>query len=217
MRTLYHFTHSPFARRVRLALAHKGLDVELREGRDNPAWLVEARRLVPLKTLPVLVDGAHVLGDSTAITHWLDTEYPQLPRIWLASGRDALVTLEVTTLVDVALSHIVDVGTHYYPLRAHPAWEGVKSEMLGRAQRALDALAQRVHALDRPTIASLGWSAADMWLYTAAAWIEGMPARVSSSQNIAQILEVGGWQLPDAVRNWAQMHRNRPDVRALDS
>ncbi|HEV3191381.1 MAG TPA: glutathione S-transferase N-terminal domain-containing protein, partial [Polyangiaceae bacterium] len=71
MRILYHFTHSPFARRVRLALAHKGLDVELREGRDNPASMAEARRLVPLKTLPVLVDGDQVLGDSTAITRWL--------------------------------------------------------------------------------------------------------------------------------------------------
>jgi len=215
MRILYHFTHSPFARRVRLALAHKGLDVELREGRDNPAWTVEARRLVALKTLPVFVDGAQVIGDSTAITRWLDTAYPKLPRIWLEAS-DTLAILEVTTLVDVALTHIINVGTHYYPLRAQPAWEGVKSEMLGRAQRALDALAGRVQALDRPTIASPGWSAADMWLYTASAWIEGMPARVSTSQNIAQILEVGGWQLPDAVRNWAQMHRDRPDVRALD-
>jgi glutathione S-transferase len=216
VRTLYHFTHSPFARRVRLALAHKGLDVELREGRDNPAWMAEARRLVPLKTLPVLVDGAQVLGDSTAITRWLDLAYPQLPRIWL-EGSDALLTLEITTLVDVALTHITDVGTRYYPLRTSPAWEGVKSEMLGRAQRALDALSGRVQALNRPTIASLGWSAADMWLYTACAWIEGMPARVSTSQNIAQIVEVGGWQLPDAVRNWAQMHRNRTDVLALDA
>jgi glutathione S-transferase len=215
MRILYHFTHSPFARRVRLALAHKGLDVELREGRDNPASMAEARRLVPLKTLPVLVDGDQVLGDSTAITRWLDVAYPQRPSIWL-EGSDAFATLELTMLVDVALTHIIDIGTRYYPLRAHPAWEGVKSEMLGRAQRALDALAERVQALDRPTIARVGWSAADMWLYTASAWIEGMPARVSTSQNIAQILEVGGWHLPDAVRNWAQMHRVRPDVRALD-
>jgi glutathione S-transferase len=216
VRTLYHFTHSPFARRVRLALAHKGLDVELREGRDNPAWMVEARRLVPLKTLPVLVDGDQVLGDSTAITRWLDVAYPERPRIW-PEGSDAFATLEVTTLVDVALTHITDLGTRYYPLRAHSAWEGVKSEMLGRAQRALDALAGRLLVLNGPTITSQGWSAADMWLYTASAWIEGMPSRVSTSQNIAQILEVGGWQLPDAVRNWAQLHRNRPDVRALDA
>lgn len=44
MRTLYH------SRRVRLALAHKGLDVELRECRDDPAFAREARALAPFRT-----------------------------------------------------------------------------------------------------------------------------------------------------------------------
>ena len=37
-RVLYHFKMSVFSRRARLALAHKGLDCDMRDGRSNPAF-----------------------------------------------------------------------------------------------------------------------------------------------------------------------------------
>ncbi len=214
MRTLYHFAASPFARRTRLGLTHKGLECELRDGRENPAWLDEVRRLVPFKTTPVLVDGDRALADSTAITRWLDSAYPHARRIW-PDGEDAFSVLETTALVDVALGAIVDVGTRYYPLREDAAWAAVKGEILGRAQGALDALGQRVQGLDRPTIAKSGWSAADMWIVTAVAWLEGLPGRVASSPNAAQIMAVGGWRLPEGLARWAKGHADRADVLAL--
>jgi glutathione S-transferase len=55
-RTLYHFPLSPFSRRARLALAHKGLAVELRDSRAKPEYIQEARRHTALKTIPVLVE-----------------------------------------------------------------------------------------------------------------------------------------------------------------
>jgi glutathione S-transferase len=213
MRTLYHFHHSPFSRRTRLALAHKGLDCELREGRETPAFLEEARRLVPFRTLPVLVDGQRALGDSRAIAHWLDRAYPQAPRLW-PGGEDAADALQVATLVDVVLDGVIDVGTRYYALRNDPAWPGVKTEMIGRAQAAATALAERVSAMGRPTVARDGWSAADMWLLTLVTWFESMPGRVASSQNIRQITELG-FELPRALRTWADPHRERGDVKAL--
>ena len=65
MRRLFHFPTSPFARRVRLALAHKGLTTELCDVRAHPEFLEESRRLSPLKTIPVLVeeDGLDHLRD----------------------------------------------------------------------------------------------------------------------------------------------------------
>jgi len=73
MRLLFHFQTSPFARRTRLALAHKGLSFELRDVRAQPELLEQVRRLTPLKTIPVLVEeDGRVLGDSTAISHYLD-------------------------------------------------------------------------------------------------------------------------------------------------
>jgi glutathione S-transferase len=213
MRTLYHFTHSPFSRRTRLALAHKGLACELREA-GEASWREQAGRLVAQKTIPVLADGAVALADSNAISRWLDAKYPDTPRVW-PEGEGALASLEVTALVDTALNNIVDIGTRYYPLREHPSFPGVKAEMLGRAQRALDELGVRAEGKLGATLAPGGWSAADMWLYTAAVWLAGLPLRVQSSPNVAQIMAIGGWTLPDAIRRWADTHRARPDVQAL--
>jgi glutathione S-transferase len=209
MRTLYHFRFSPFSRRVRLALAHKGLDVELREGRDVPANLEEARKLSPLRTLPVYVDDGRVLSESNAIVHWLDRAYPKAPRLW-PEGENAAKALQTAALVDAVLDNVIDVGTRYWPLRDDPAWASVRDEMLGRARSAADALAA---VATSETIAG-PWSAADIYLLTLILWFESMPERRTSSANIAQILTLG-FSLPPALSRWADAHRKRPDVLSL--
>lgn len=209
MRTLYHFRFSPFSRRVRLALAHKGLDVELREARDVPAHLEEARKLSPLRTLPVYVDEGRVLSDSSAIVHWLDRAYPKAPRLW-PDGEHAARALQTAALVDVVLDNVINPGTRYWPLREHPAWASVRDEMLGRARGAAEALAGMVTT---ETIAG-PWSAADIYLLAMTLWFESMPARRASSANIAQILTLD-FSLPPALSRWADAHRARPDVLSL--
>src|ERR1700722_12797748 len=68
MRKLYHFESSPFSRRTRLALVHKGLPHDLLEGRGEPPAADDPRKSWPLRTIPVLVaEDGHVIGDSTAI------------------------------------------------------------------------------------------------------------------------------------------------------
>jgi glutathione S-transferase len=213
MRVLYHFQHSPFSRRTRLALAHKGLDAELHDGRTDPGSHEVLRKLVPFRTIPVLVDEGRAMGDSTAIAHWLDGTYPQAQRLW-PSGDDAADVFQVAALVDVFLNNVIDVGTRYYPLRNDPAWDGVKTEMLGRANAAADALAHRTSSLGRSTIAKSGWSAADMWLLTLVLWVESWPARAATAKDVAQLVSLGV-AVPDALRHWADMHRSREDVKAL--
>jgi glutathione S-transferase len=213
MRILYHFQASPFSRRTRLSLAHKELGVSLRDARENPAWLEEARRLVPLKTVPVLVDGPRALGDSNAISHWLERAYPDSRRLW-PDGDDAFAAHETAALVDVALGAAIDLGTRYFALHDHPAWARVKVEIVGRAQLALEALAQRASLLGRATIAQSGWSAADMWLFTGVAWFEAIPTRAATNPNIAQILTLG-LTLPSALSKWADAHRDRADIRVI--
>jgi len=213
MRTLYHYPQSPFSRRTRLALAHKGLDCELRDARANQAFVEEARKLVPFRTIPVLVDGGHAMGDSTAIVHWLDRAYPGAPRLW-PGGEDSADAFQVAALVDIVLNGVVDAGTRYYPLRNDAAWPGVKTEMVGRAQMAANALGERASSLGRPTVAKDGWSAADIWLTTLVLWFESMPARAATAANIRQIIELG-FELPRALSTWADAHRGREDVKAL--
>ena len=69
---------SPYARKVFLALDHKGIDYEIDPivpffGDD------EFTRLNPLRRIPVLIDGDLVIPDSTVICEYLDDRYPDKP------------------------------------------------------------------------------------------------------------------------------------------
>lgn len=215
MRILFHIPTSPFARRTRLALAHKGLSVELRDVRAHPENFAESRRLSPLKTIPILVEeDGRVLGDSTAISHYLDRAYPSAPPVWPTGPEDALAVFEIAPLVDVVQNGLADLGARYYALHSSEAWSAVKTEAMDRVQRALDALGQRVSALSRPTVARSGWSAADMWLVTLEHWLATLPQRAPAFAPAAQIVSFG-WRLPPELSRWADQHRDRPDVKAL--
>ena len=77
MRTLHHLWLSPFCRKVRIALAEKGLEFDLKaeslwERRD--AFLA----MNPAGEVPVLVeDDGPVLADSNAICEYLDEVFPE--------------------------------------------------------------------------------------------------------------------------------------------
>ncbi len=95
MRVVYHLPLSPFARKVRLALAEKKLEFELRvervwERREN--FLA----LNPAGDVPVMVDDdGTILADSVAITEYLEETMPE-PSL---HGRDAKERAEVRRLV----------------------------------------------------------------------------------------------------------------------
>jgi glutathione S-transferase len=65
----------PFALRVRLALAEKGLrarEIEI-DLRDKPAWFVE---MTPHGKVPVLRHGARLVWESAVICEYLDEAFP---------------------------------------------------------------------------------------------------------------------------------------------
>lgn len=78
MITLYENAFSPFARKVRMALEHKGLKFEAIDGLrvDNQAALANAN---PRKEVPVLVDGDITVINSSHILQYLEEAYPQQP------------------------------------------------------------------------------------------------------------------------------------------
>ena len=211
MRVLYHFPTSVFSKRTRLALAHKGLDVELRDARADERHHAEAKKLFPQGTMPVLVDEGRALGDSTAIAHYLDLGYPDRPALWPRDRDAAHRALTVATLVDAAMNTLVDVGTRYWALRNDAAWADVARSRMERAQQAIDAVAETAKS---PLLAGDAWGGAEIWALAATLWVKTMPARASSSPLVAQILTLG-FRLPDALVKWAAQHENRDDVRAV--
>jgi glutathione S-transferase len=210
---LYHFPTSPFARRVRLVLALKGLSAELRDARAVPEHRAELHRLNPLHTVPVLIDGERVVCDSTAICHYLERKHPE-PPLWPA-GVVGAEAFELTALADAATTVLSDCGMRYYPLHADANFGAVREAMVGRAQRALDALARRVtlRELGRPLCGD-AWSAADIAVFCLVTWLEGLPGRAAHFPPAGNVVSLG-WSLPPALSAWADQHRSRPDVVAL--
>ena len=74
---------SPFCWRSRLALAHKGLEVE-----TVPWRFTERERLgfSGQNKVPVLVDGGRAVADSWAIACWLEDRYPDRPSLFRGEG-----------------------------------------------------------------------------------------------------------------------------------
>jgi glutathione S-transferase len=75
---------SPYCWRIRMALAHKGLDTETVPWRFTQS---EAIAFADSKTVPVLIDGDQTVADSWAIAEYLDRAYPDRPALF--SGNPA--------------------------------------------------------------------------------------------------------------------------------
>jgi glutathione S-transferase len=71
---------SPFVRKVRVALAEKGLAHE-HEPLTPFGPNVEYRKLHPLGKIPTLTDGERVIPDSSAIVVYLEKQHPNPPLI----------------------------------------------------------------------------------------------------------------------------------------
>jgi len=79
-RMLYQFPLSHYSEKARWLLDSKALDYQVRSLIPGPhRWT--SLRLAGIRTLPILRDGPHIIGDSTAIALHLDKHYPQHPLI----------------------------------------------------------------------------------------------------------------------------------------
>lgn len=70
---------SPFCWRIRMALAHKGLEVE------TVPWRFTEKEKIAFSgqgLVPVLVDGGQVVSESWAIACWLEETYPDRPSLF---------------------------------------------------------------------------------------------------------------------------------------
>jgi glutathione S-transferase len=80
---------SPFCWRIRMALAHKGLDVE------TVPWRFTEKDKLPQPNagrVPVIVDDGKVVHDSTSIADYLETRYPDRPPLFGGEAGRALTS-----------------------------------------------------------------------------------------------------------------------------
>lgn len=99
MLVLYGINLSTFTRKVRLALAEKGLEYRLEVAAMGSP---KVRALHPLGKIPVLEDGGTVVPDSSVIIAYLERAYPQLP-LYPAAARDLARALWLEEYADTRL------------------------------------------------------------------------------------------------------------------
>jgi glutathione S-transferase len=108
---------SPFCWRIRMALAHKGLEAELVPWRFTEA---SALRFAHYEKVPVLVDGERVVTDSTVIAEYLDATYPRTPSLFRGDPASRRFTIAWTnSVLHPALIRLV--VSDIPPLLAEPA------------------------------------------------------------------------------------------------
>ena len=108
---------SPFCWRTKMALAHKGLEVEA------VPWRFTEKDKLPAPNdgrVPVIVDGATVVHDSSAIADYLDERYADRPSLFpgaAARGLSKFVQNWTDTVVQVGLIRLVllDIWKHIGP------------------------------------------------------------------------------------------------------
>lgn len=77
---IYGSSLSPFVRKLVALAREKGLEFDLKptgRGEADPEFV----KASPLRKMPALVDGDYTLADSSAIAHYLDAQYPEVPMI----------------------------------------------------------------------------------------------------------------------------------------
>jgi glutathione S-transferase len=154
---LYDASDSPFCLKARICLHLKG--VPFRRVPVTLRRLRELRRLNPLGQVPVLVQGAEVVADSSRIARHLETRYPEpalIPRDPTARAYAALVE----EWADESLYFIVDAFKWLNLANRKAAVENTVNEMTGAVLRPFvgQLLVRRV----RRRYAAFGYTSATL-------------------------------------------------------
>jgi glutathione S-transferase len=112
---------SPFVRKVRVALAEKGLDYELQQVNPfapPPNW----REISPLGKIPAFKDGERVVNDSSVICAYLERRFPE-PALYPADPYEYARALWFEEFADGGL--VATAGQKiFFPLVLKPLFGG---------------------------------------------------------------------------------------------
>jgi glutathione S-transferase len=204
MRLLYHLPLSPYARKVRLALAEKGLPFELKLERvwdRRPEFLT----LNPAAQVPVLVEeNGLAVADSGVICEYLDEAYPETPSL---IGRTLAERVECRRLVawfDGKFAREVDDNLLF---------EKMMRRLLNRGEPEAAAIRAGFVNL-RHHLAYLGWLAEHR------KWLAGETltlADLAAAAHLSALDFLGDidWSICPAAKEWYARVKSRPAFRPL--
>ena len=203
MRTLYHFWLSPYCRKVRVALAEKGLACELlveKVSERRPEFLC----LNPAGEVPVLIepDGS-VLADSAAIIEYLEEVYPHTALL----GHTPEARAETRRLI---------------------AWFDDKFNREVTENLVGEKLIKRVQGYGQPHAASIRAGLANIhyhldyiaYLADRRKWLAGDSfslADIAAAAHLSTVDYIGDvpWEEHVEAKNWYARIKSRPSFRSL--
>jgi glutathione S-transferase len=203
MRVLHHLPLSPFARKVRLALAEKKLPFDLKL---EKVW--ERRRdfleMNPAAQVPVLVDAnGLVVADSAVICEYLEEAYPDTPLLG-ATLADRVEVRRIVAWID---------GKFGSEVTRNLVGEKLMKRLLGRGEPSADVL-RAGYANIRHHLLYLGW------LVEGRGYLAGSQltlADLAAAAHLSAIDYIGDvdWAVSDAVKEWYARVKSRPGFRPL--
>jgi glutathione S-transferase len=203
VRLVYHLPLSPFARKVRLALAEKRIPFDLRIERvweRRPEFLA----MNPACTVPVLAEeNGLTIPDSYAICEYLDEAYPDMPLL----GRTLAERVEVRRIVAWF------DGKFHAEVGMNLLYEKQMKRLMGRGNP--DAAAIRAgYANLRPHLEYLGW------LAESRPWLAGSMltlADLTAAAHLSALDYIGDidWSLNESAKDWYARVKSRPAFRSL--
>ena len=203
MRTIYHIWFSPFCRKVRIVLAEKQLEFDLKS--ENT---IERRedflKLNPAGDVPVLVeeDGS-VVANSTAIMEYLEETHPD-PPLFPGTPSDRAEVRRLVAWFDIKFNSEV---THKL------VGEKVVNSLLRRGapdSRAIHAGRGNIHV----HLEYIGW------LSQRRNWLAGdkfSVADIAAAAHLSCLDYIGDvpWKEHQAARDWYARIKSRPSFREI--
>ena len=203
MRTLYHLPVDPRSRKIRILLAEKGLEVQLKsekiwERRD--AFL----RLNPAGEVPVLLDadGTTVAGD-TVIVEYLEEGYPA-PSMLGGTLLDRAETRRLADWFDRKMAREVTDRL-------------VEEKLMKRFLR----MGQPDSAAIRAAHANIGYHLDYIaWLCDRRRWLSGPNfslADIAAASQLSVLDYMGDvpWEAHEEAKNWYARVKSRPSLRPI--
>ena len=100
---------SPYCWRIRMALAHKGLDVECMPWRFTEKDKI---KFSGQERVPVLMDSNNTVADSWEIANYLENAYPDSPSLKLNNGEVLFIKFWTETVLHPELLQMLVLDIH---------------------------------------------------------------------------------------------------------
>jgi glutathione S-transferase len=203
---VWSFSTSPFAGKVRLVFAEKGVDYELHE--IHPAKRPpRLRELTPLGRVPVLETPEGVaIFESSVIVEWIEETYPE-PALWPAHPSTRGWARAWAKWIDDHVTANYFLGMRKLAFgKAPDDPEDITAQLHAKCVKRLGTLEETLAVHDGPWVCGEEFTYADLYGMAVAVrlpvWTPDLVAGVDALPNVSA---------------WFEQLRARPTVAALDA